>query len=105
MGQESWTELETTGEFPELHYDHTAMYDSKRHQMVIFGGLTDNNDLQALDLNTLEWSKLDPIDENPPAQDGGNLIYDPVRDRAIFLSGNIDGDRSDNTYLLLDLDF
>ena len=59
----------------------------------------------SLTSDTMVWKKLDPIDKNPLAQNDHSLIYDPIRDREILLSGNLDGPRSDDTHFLVDLDF
>lgn len=104
-GEESWTRLETTGEIPAVNWGHKAIYDSKRHQMIVMGGLNDTRDVYALNLDTLVWTKMDPLTENPPAQNDHNFLYDAERDRAILLSGNLDGPRSDDLYYLVDLDF
>lgn len=105
QGEEEWTQLNTTGDIPDVNWGHEVIYDSKRHQMIVVGGLNDTQDVYALDLDTLVWTRMDPLEENPPSENDHNFLYATLRDRAILLTGNLDGPRSDDLYYLVDLDF
>lgn len=78
---------------------HSAVYDSKRNRMVIFGGRVKENpedttyvlfnDVWALDLDTDSWSKISTVGDAPKARWSAAAIYDVSGDRLIVSAGNI----------------
>lgn len=86
-----WTELVPTGTPPPGGYGHTAIYDPRRHRMIVFGGVEIDNDLSndvwALSLSNLRWTKLEPAGVPPPPREWHSAIYDPIRDRMIVYGG------------------
>jgi hypothetical protein len=82
--------LETIGTPPPARANHTAVYDSVNHRMLIFGGRGDagiTNDLWALNLRDLSWQNLTPVSSPPPARFGHNAIFDHPRRRMIIYAG------------------
>ncbi|NUN15992.1 MAG: hypothetical protein HUU55_20385 [Myxococcales bacterium] len=93
-----WTLLSNESN-PGKRTRHSAVYDSKRHQMLIFGGrfkekpsdttYTLFNDVWALDLSTDTWSQVSTVGDAPKARWSAAAIYDAAGDRLIVSAGNI----------------
>jgi hypothetical protein len=99
---EAWTELQTTGDKPSPRTFLGSLHDTKRNQIVIFGGQSGDfvscsyNDLYALDLDTLAWTELHAGSSGP----GGakvpetrfhpHLQYDATNDRYLMFGGHAD---------------
>ncbi len=72
-------------------YEHAAVYDPVRHQMLVFGGLdvTPDNAVWALSLDDApEWNPVATLGVPPAARGHHSAIYDPVRDRMIVFGGD-----------------
>src|SRR5258705_2415731 len=103
----AWSPLIDGGQPPSGQQDHTAVYDSERGRMVIFGGWSNQFDNASPGTWTLSlagdpaWSYVDilgtqtPGTTFPDGRQGHSAIYDPVRDRMIVFGGEI----SDGTVL------
>ncbi len=89
---DSWTLLTPTGSAPAARYQHTAVYDSARHRMLVFGGSNESgrrNDVWALTLSgTPAWSELTPTGSAPGTREQAAAIYDAPRDRMLVFGGN-----------------
>ncbi|HKQ56410.1 MAG TPA: kelch repeat-containing protein [Candidatus Eisenbacteria bacterium] len=67
--------------------NHTAIYDSPRDRMIVFGG---SNDVWSLSLaGTPVWTPLTPAGTPPPARTEHTAIFDPVRERMIVFGGRV----------------
>ena len=90
-GSPTWNALSPTGPPPPVRAHHTAVYDSARDRMLVFGGasgLTERNDVWELSLSgSPAWSALTPGGPPPSARHGHGAIYDPVRDRMLVFGG------------------
>ena len=90
-GTPAWTEL--TPSVTPLHGRsyHSAIYDSVRDRMVVFGGnygSTYLNDVWTLSLaGTPAWYLWSPAGAPPSPRLGHSAIYDPVRDRMVVFGG------------------
>ena len=91
----TWTELHPAGELPSPRQASTAVYDSRHHRMLVFGGSpqypeapsdTDRVWLLSLDANPT-WSSVAPAGSHPLAQREHAACYDPVHDEMIVLGG------------------
>ena len=91
-GNPSWIELSPLGSKPQGREGHTAVYDSARHRMLVFGGYDASwwqwnfnfNDVWTLSLESEpEWMEITPSEN--PTHGGGNhtAFYDPLRDRMV----------------------
>jgi hypothetical protein len=98
-GVPSWTQLSPANAPPPVRYAHSAIYDSARRRMVIFGG--DNNSVALSDAWELTldggpaWNALAPAGAPPSARYDHTAIYDPVRDRMVVFGGT-NGSTSSN---------
>lgn len=86
-----WTPLVSTGPAPPYRAFHTAIYDSLRDRMVIFGGYDGSNlrnDVWALNLGSdPQWEQLQAQGAAPSPRDAATAIYDPNADRMIVFGG------------------
>lgn len=88
-----WGKLDTKKDPLELPRCLTsAIYDSKRDRMVIFGGCKDGkaevlDDCLALDLTSLEWQVLETTGERPFARKYHTAIYATERDEMVVFGG------------------
>jgi len=92
-GTPAWHQLFPTGGPPPPRYGHSAIFDSQRLRMLVFGGFHDApdtfmNDVWALDLATPKWSQLALDQGPPPPRDFSALVYDELQDRAVLFGGN-----------------
>jgi hypothetical protein len=90
-GSPAWTQLTPSGTLPSARNQHSAIYDSVRDRMVVFGGYDNSgrrNDVWALSLaGTPAWTQLTPSGTPPNARFRHRAIYDPVRDRMVVFGG------------------
>ena len=96
-----WKEIETKeDETPPPRYHHTAIYNSDKKRMIIFGGFCSNgilDDIWELDLKTMKWKETEV--KNSPALFSHSAIYNHdnkkmiifggVRDRSLTISNTI----------------
>ena len=97
-----WAPLEPSGPAPSPRMQHSAIYDSKRDRMVVFGGGgpgSDSwhgaNDVWELSLgDSPTWRLLDsgePYSALPTGRVLQATVYDPVGDQMIVVGGFIPG--------------
>jgi len=89
-GQPEWSYVDIFG--PGERHDHTAVYDSRRQRMLVFGGdevyFDRLNDTWALPLTgNLQWIQIIPSGSPPAPRRAHSAIYDPVRDRMLVFGG------------------
>jgi N-acetylneuraminic acid mutarotase len=69
----------------------TAVYDSRRARLVVFGGwdgASYRNDVWALSLTGAPaWTRLQPGGRQPAGRVGHSAVYDPARDRMLVFGG------------------
>lgn len=94
-GTPTWTLLSAAGEPPSGRAFHTAVYDSRRDRMIVFGGMVIEGsehiklgDTWALDLSAAPtWSEIaPPMPWFLPRKEHA-AAYDPVHDRMIVFGG------------------
>ena len=86
-----WSPLIDPGNVPTPRNAHSAVFDTQRARMLIFGGAnvaTFLSDVATLSLSgDPVWSPLVPGGTPPGARSSQSAIYDPVRDRVIVFGG------------------
>jgi len=93
----SWAKLNPTGPWPAPRAQHTAIYDSVNHRMIVFAGHSFHynfDDIWALDLTTPgaeAWTQLFPSGEGPSARRWHTAVYDPDQDRMLVFGGGGNG--------------
>ena len=83
----SWHELGGVGPTARTHAG--IAYDSLRHRVVLFGGLTDD-DTELGDTWTWDgttWTELSPA-SSPTPRSQSAMAYDVVRDRVVLIGGD-----------------
>ncbi len=66
-----WTPASVSGMTPHYRNGHCSLYDSATHSLIVFGGYYYDQgwhnlfDLWALDLDTLQWTQLQPTGQPP----------------------------------------
>lgn len=102
-GPPQWSELLPNGGLPAGRTGHSAVYDSLRNRMVVFGGFRDGASLQEtweLDLTgTPGWTYVVPGGASPPHRNSHSAVYDPIRDRMVVFGGE-DGGYQDDAWAL-----
>jgi Galactose oxidase, central domain len=82
----SWTLLASGTTKPRPRNDAALAYDSKRGEILMFGGYIGKN---AFDNETWRWTKTGwqklPALTSPSPRGWHSLVYDPVRDRTLLL--------------------
>ncbi len=93
-GSEAWSELYPSGLLPDPIASHVWGYDAALRRIYIFGGYWYEwgfyypEDSWYLDLNSLEWVRLDPEGEIPVGRRSVAGTYDIANDRLILFGGN-----------------
>jgi hypothetical protein len=93
-GTPAWTKLTPGGTLPARRQDHRAIYDSIRHRMIVFGGVSTSpitylNDVWALALDgTPTWSLLATSGTPPAPRMPGACIYDAAHDQLVLFAGS-----------------
>lgn len=103
LTQRRWTELRPDGEKPPARLGHTAVLDTARMRMLVFGGQASGffDDTWAYDLARNRWSRLATGGGAAPSRRYGHSgIYDTARDRMIVSHGFTDAGRFDDTWSL-----
>jgi len=83
---------------PSGRDEHTAIYDSVRDRMLVFGGFDGarRNDVWQLSLGaTPQWSLLATTGTPPSRRYDHAAVYDPVRDRLLIIGGEDGNDVGD----------
>jgi hypothetical protein len=89
----AWSQLAPAATPPSARYSHTAIYDSVRDRMVVFGGADSSisgslSDVWELSLaGSPAWTQLAPTGTPPSARWKHTAIYDPARDRMVVFAG------------------
>ena len=90
----SWSPLIPSGDGPPAHSDNTAVLDTKRDRLVIYGGMLVPGPYRPFrQVWTLtlgddpQWALL-PTRGEPPETFGLGAIYDPGRDRLLAFTAN-----------------
>lgn len=96
-----WEVLDRGRDAPPAGEDTAAVYDARRHRIVLYGGKDDTesnrNELWALDLQTRTWAQVLPEGALPPAREDHSLVLDEVND-ALVLFGGEDGSTTRATW-------
>ncbi|MBX3460150.1 MAG: choice-of-anchor D domain-containing protein [Planctomycetes bacterium] len=105
-GNEHWVQLaQNYIDYPDGRTNHRAVVAGGR--MIIFGGQTPtasrSNDLFALDIASLTWSRMTPTGTPPSERFSGIMAYDPPRNRLIVHGGNTGGTSPLSDAFVLDL--
>ncbi len=101
-GAPAWTQLAASGTAPSIRSFASAIDDSVRDRLIVFGGYNGSsmNDTWALSLSgTPTWSELTPSGTPPTPRYGHSAIYDPLRDRIVVFGGT-DGTRFNDVWAL-----
>ena len=83
-----WYEIQTSNT-PPGRFNSMVTYIPERHELFMFGGYTSSDrvsDTWILDLETMEWTELDPVDYPSPRSDA-SVSYDLENDVVILFSG------------------
>ncbi len=95
-GRPAWRRVPVSGsDFPATRTGYTAVYDSLRNRIIVFGGTTDwqnpLGDVWALTLaDAPTWTQIAPLGTPPAARCGAAAIYDPARDRMVLFGGSVE---------------
>ena len=93
-GSPLWTKCGTTGIKPTARSRQTGAYDPVRSRMILFGGYDGayKNDVAILYLTSAPVWVQAVVQGTPPAPRAwASAVYDPVRDRMLFLGGTNEG--------------
>lgn len=107
----AWQSLTPAGRRPGKRFGHSAVYDSGRKRMVVFGGTTDWKkgiaEVWALDLSQgwdkAAWKELAPTGTGPSARFDHGAAYLPLLNWMIVFGGSPDGSRELSDLYALDL--
>jgi N-acetylneuraminic acid mutarotase len=86
----TWTELSPSGELPPARASFGMAYDEARHQVILFGGWSDDlqlDDTWAYDPAGNTWTQLSPGGEIPTARAYHAMVYDPGTSKVIMFGG------------------
>ncbi len=93
----TWTQQTAVGTAPSQRLYMAYAYDTSRNRLLVFGGQVGDfvsaayNDLYALDLATMTWSRLhDGVGSAPPGRFSAMLTYDEAGDRYLVFGGHAD---------------
>jgi len=91
-GTPAWSNVAPSGGPPDPRARHSAIYDSVRDRLVVFGGNNTGGilgDLWSLSFaGTPTWVLLPPSGTPPPPRTGHKAIYDVTRDRMVLFGGD-----------------
>jgi hypothetical protein len=91
----TWSRLEPTGITPSAQPGYKAIYDTVRARMVIFGGFSSGNPMEAWELqlqNEPAWKRLDPSGSPPSRRGGFAVVYETTRDAMWLYGGTFYGE-------------
>jgi hypothetical protein len=94
-GAPHWTQLTPTGTLPPGRYAPTAIYDSVRDRMIVYGGTYRQNfesialgDVWALSLaGAPAWTELTPSGTPPTGRWNHSAVFDSARYRMVVFAG------------------
>lgn len=90
--------FKTNDHHPAKRWGHSSVISNK--QMIIFGGRHSHRSLvniYCLDLDTLLWSKIEPIGQTPPARDSHSaLLY---KNELIIFGGSGSGKKLNDLWI------
>ena len=90
-GGPTWTQIFPAGSAPEPRAAHSAIFDTERDRMIVFGGVTTSsllNDVWQLDLSgTPMWTQIAPSGTPPAGRSYHSAVYDSVGDRMLIFGG------------------
>src|SRR5262245_50977907 len=91
-GTMAWTQLAPSGTPPTARHAHSAIHDSSRDRMVVFGGFDSfgllRSDVRALSLTgSPAWTNLSPAGAPPSPRRAHAALYDALRDRMVVFGG------------------
>jgi FlgD Ig-like domain/Galactose oxidase, central domain len=104
-GEPQWSSVVGPGRRGPGRNFHSAIYDPRARQMVIYGGNYDSWDPGegpwALQLSgEPAWIDLEPVGASPGARWGHSAVYDPVRTRMVVFGGDAFGQLKNDTWSL-----
>lgn len=107
----AWQSLTPAGRRPSKRFGHSAVYDSGRKHMVLFGGTNDwkkgIGEVWSLDLSQgwdkAAWKELQPTGTGPSARFDHAAAYLPTLNWMIVFGGSPDGSRELADIFALDL--
>ncbi|MPZ13539.1 MAG: hypothetical protein GEU73_03805 [Chloroflexi bacterium] len=79
---------------PASREEHTAVWDPRREQMLVFGGARDSrtlDDLWSFRPHSGTWTRLQPEGPTPPDRFRHAAVWDPAGDRMLVFGGYGDG--------------
>jgi len=88
--QPGWTRLSSRGAPPSGRQQQSAIYDTARDRLIVFGGFDGSlqNDTWALSLKAPnQWIRLMPSGSPPTPRRGHVAVYDAARDRMLLFGG------------------
>lgn len=97
-GSPAWSLVSAGGGGPSPRTASGAVYDSPRDRLLVFGGSSAQgslNDLWALSLASVSWTKLAPDGQRPAGRWGPGFVYDRRADRWLVFGGYGGGYLSD----------
>jgi hypothetical protein len=82
-----WTQIILTGDQPPARYDHSALFDPVRGQLLVFGGRGDGplGDTWAFDMLARTWREVSG--PGPEPRFGHGAVYDAATRRMIVVMG------------------
>jgi hypothetical protein len=114
----TWTQLTPSGTAPAVRVLHSAVYDSSKNTMYIFGGYQWSNPLQNIiplgDLwkltnangraaATPKWVQIGQMGTPPGASYGHGAVFDVANQRMIMFGGSDRNEQPHNLTFILDL--
>jgi len=102
-GTPTWNQIAQPGEIPPPTTEATAVYDPTPGRLVVYGGFDGgavlSDDIWVLSLDSLRWTRLEPVGDQPPARYRHSATYDVTRDRMILFGGS-DPNRENDVWAL-----
>lgn len=90
----SWVQLSPVGGTPTARFDHTAIWDTVKNQMLVFGGAAKSgsgftyfNDLWVYRPGSNSWSQLAPTGGPPAGRSGHSAVWDPGNAQMLVFGG------------------
>ncbi|MBI5169785.1 MAG: T9SS type A sorting domain-containing protein [Candidatus Eisenbacteria bacterium] len=98
-GQPVWSQMAPAGAPPGARHSASAAYDSRRHAMIVSGGVdgfSTRNEIYILSLEgVLRWTLKPQSAGGPAARRNHVSVYDNVADRLVISGGYAGGDSAD----------